>query len=369
MNEEKAITEVTPRASEVAVHFDSIRLQEMGKMAEAFHRAGCFGSDVKNPYQALVKIQAGFEMGIPPMEAMNSLYIVNGHITIYGVAMSKRLRTKGWTISYDDKPDSCTVTIKKGEEAYSYTANSGELTKSQAFKFAPKEKLRWHALSRLIRFHVPEVLDAGVSYLKEEIEDLDLPGVKVVEMPNGSAPSLSAEEIGKKVNAAKSVQELEGIVKIAVQSNLLKEEKKSLMVLVAKVKKSLEDLPGVKVEREKEIIEGDAVDAELSFIEDKDEKVRAPGQGEEKHWGKHPPKESLYWTPVKIAQFVAGLKTSTEIHGLKEELNRFYGDGLITESTWKSGIEDCKKKLIQITSEARKSEARKSEAQSELPNE
>ena len=36
-------------------------------IADKFHKAGCFGGDVKNSFQAMVKIQAGAEMGMPPM--------------------------------------------------------------------------------------------------------------------------------------------------------------------------------------------------------------------------------------------------------------------------------------------------------------
>lgn len=181
--------------AQVAQFFDHERVNEMFKLAQNFHAAQCWGPDIKNPAQALVKIQAGFEMGMAPIEAMNSLYIVNGKITIYGMAMTKRLREHGWTIQYEEKPNEATATITKGSEKYSYTATMDELKKikSKAAEFAGKDKLKWHALSRLIRFNVPEVLGAGVAYLQEEIADFDGPTVSVVEQPKNDGGQSSSE--------------------------------------------------------------------------------------------------------------------------------------------------------------------------------
>lgn len=210
-NEEMAFA--TPKAQQVATHFEGERLNQMFKLADQFYKAGCFGADVKNPQQALVKMQAGFEMGMPPVEAMNSLYIVNGHITIFGTAMAKRLRLHGWEIKYDDKTDECTVTIKKGNEEYSYTATATELRKlnSKAFAFAPKEKLRWHALSRIIRFHVPEVLEAGIGYLKEEAEDMR--GVQVIDANHvlDQKPATDIPAIVEQIKKAKSEEEIKAV--------------------------------------------------------------------------------------------------------------------------------------------------------------
>lgn len=165
--------------------FSTDRLDKMVAMAEKFFKARCFGGNIQNAEQMLVIIQAGFEMGMQPVEALNSLYIVSGKITIYGAAMSKRLRVRGWNIQYEDSGSgqtaSCKVTITKGDETHTYTATAAELMllNSKAFKFAPKEKIRWHALSRLIRFEVPEVLDAGISYLQEEMMDVPTEKAKV----------------------------------------------------------------------------------------------------------------------------------------------------------------------------------------------
>lgn len=204
---DKAIEKVSTDA-----FLQSDRLNQMMKVAQQFHKAGCFMGDVKNPEQAFVKIQAGAEMGMPPMEAMNSLYIVNGKITIWGSAMSKKLREAGWKISFDDKvdaqgkPTGCTVTIKKDDEELSETATAQQLValKSRAFSFAPKEKLRWHAIAQLVKFHVPEVLGGVVMYMKEEIEDLPRERAEVTVVDDTEIPQ--ADDVVKELNECEDVK-------------------------------------------------------------------------------------------------------------------------------------------------------------------
>lgn len=224
MSDSQAMQVVTPTSAEIAVHYQSDRLTQMIKMATEFHKANCFGKDVQNMQQALVKMQAGFEMGMPPIEAMNSLYIVNGHITIWGAAMTKRLRMRGWKIQYEDKDKECTVTITKGDESYSFTAREKDVKKAGAYAFAPVEKLRWHALSRLIRFSVPEVLDAGVAYLQEEAEDM-----VDFSTPIQASESVSVEDYEKQIEEAKTPEKLKEIAVTIQQDSMLVSDKQGLL--------------------------------------------------------------------------------------------------------------------------------------------
>jgi len=329
-----------PKASDIAIHFETQRLAEMGRMAEAFHKAGCFGSDVKNAYQALVKIQAGFEMGIPPMEAMNSLYIVNGHITIWGVAMIKRLKKFGWQVSYDDKPGECTVTIKKGDEVYSEKALASDVKKTGAYSFAPKQKLRYHAISQLIRFSVPEVLDAGISYLKEDAEDFEQPaGIRYADMPS-DAIVMDAEAILEEIGKAKTVAELE---KIADSIGKLSEEDLKI-VRDAMVKKRAsfgEKEPEATPITNAEVVEV-GVDSPTDELLEMSIAEKTPPRTHKKL--------SNYWNFEKITQTFTALKTRDEVVGLKEELIRIYNEGEITEAMMKHGIAAAQEKLNAIIS-------------------
>lgn len=238
--------------------FDPKRMNQMVSFANEFYKAGCFGRDVQNPHQALVKIQAGYEMGLPPIEAMNSLYIVNGKITLWGTAQTKKLREHGWKITYDEsKNDQVTVTITKGEEKYSYTATAEQLRKMKgnAFGFAPKDKLRWHAISRLIRFYVPEVMSAGMYYSKEEMEDSP-------SYDNASVVEVQAEEtkenndfvrLQKMFTEGKTSEAIRGELVSAFNNGLITpdqatELKKELAALIQKERQQEKNVVDVKVE-------------------------------------------------------------------------------------------------------------------------
>ena len=56
-------------------------LREPKALGEVFAESGMF-TDVKTAAQAVVKIIAGKELGLSPIESMNSLYMVNGKIAI-----------------------------------------------------------------------------------------------------------------------------------------------------------------------------------------------------------------------------------------------------------------------------------------------
>lgn len=133
-------------------------------MANKLFAAGCFTTDVHNAEQAFVKIQAGYEMGMTEMRAMNGLYIVNGKVTVWGQETSRRLKEHGWELFYENESDDgVTVKIKNSKtgKEYKETVNKNEkqLANSRAMGFAPKNKMRFYGLAQLIKFHAPEVLN------------------------------------------------------------------------------------------------------------------------------------------------------------------------------------------------------------------
>jgi hypothetical protein len=147
-------------------------------MANKFFLAGCFTSDVHNAEQAFVKIQAGAEMGMEAMRAMNGLYIVNGKVTVWGQETSRRLKEHGWDLFYEDETEEgLTVKITKGKIVHqeNVKAKEKQLEKSRAMGFAPKNKMRWYGLAQLIRFKVPDVLNGHE--ITENV--IDMPPIEV----------------------------------------------------------------------------------------------------------------------------------------------------------------------------------------------
>lgn len=158
----------------LALHYDKDRMTTMLTMANQFAKSGALPRALDNAEKVFVVLQTGFEMGLTPMESMNSLYIVNGSIKPYGTFWGKKLKENGWKIKYNDKEDEqgnpieCHVVITKGGETHEFTAKKSQLKKSTAMGFAPMEKLRFHALSRIVQFEVPEIMPAGLSFTEED---------------------------------------------------------------------------------------------------------------------------------------------------------------------------------------------------------
>ncbi|TXH08061.1 MAG: hypothetical protein E6R04_11595 [Spirochaetes bacterium] len=329
-----------PTANQIASFFDTERLTQMSKMAEAFAKSGAFGKDVANGYVALAKIQAGFEMGMAPMEAMNSLYIVNGHISIWGTAQSRLLKRKGYKLQYEDKDDEkgqpieCKVTVSKGDEVYIYTAMASEVKDKQGYKIAPKNKLRWHGLGQIIRFDIPEVMDAGISYLAEEVEDMsdERPKVSVVE--DEYFPPVSHY-----IEFVKMVKSREEYLKLKedAQKHLSKytpEDRQALLEAFAKVGDNIhkEETPSVPMGGAN--LEITKISGETNFhtnelktqVHDPVnlEKDRVQGGLFEK------PVSTVQWTPEYVKKVVGQLETARELTGLLQELRRVHKNKEIT---------------------------------------
>ncbi len=151
-------------------HLSVERVKNMLTVAEQFFKAGCFTSDVQNTQQAYVKIQAGAEMGLAPMESMSDLVLMKGNVTFWGKGLVKRFRKFGWKIEYKDESENgVTAIVTKDEESYKEKAIKKEVEKGFGYKADPKAKMRYHALARIARQYIPEIL-GSISYIAEEIE-------------------------------------------------------------------------------------------------------------------------------------------------------------------------------------------------------
>src|SRR5690625_6331475 len=106
-------------------------------------------------------MKAGQEMGMAEMEAVNSLYIVNGKVEIYGKAMPSIIRRAGWKISYMEEDErSVVVQVEKDGEIIreKVTDQDQIIRNSKAAKFAKKKKMRFNGLRMILNFHLPHII-------------------------------------------------------------------------------------------------------------------------------------------------------------------------------------------------------------------
>lgn len=189
--------------------FNPVAWQQMKGMATAFAASGALPRDM-NANKLVLLIQAGYEMGMKPVESIKSFYFVNGILTIFGAATIRRLREHGWRIQYqesDEKGGSCTATVTKRHsaddiETYTDTFTYEDAEKSGWTKGTKpgwllganrKNKLRYGVISKIIKTYIPEVLGSAVD-ISEIAEDATVVAVKGGRVSNLPDPKAQVAE-------------------------------------------------------------------------------------------------------------------------------------------------------------------------------
>lgn len=150
-------------------------------LGEIFFQSGMF-ADVKSQAQAVVKIIAGKEMGLAPMQAMMGLYMTQkGQIGVMAKiagAIVKRSGKYDYTITkHDDKECSITFYSIDGERkelgvstfTFKDAAVAG-LANKDVWKNYPRNMLYARALGNGITWYCPDVLCG--CYIAEELKEI-----------------------------------------------------------------------------------------------------------------------------------------------------------------------------------------------------
>lgn len=188
-------------------------------MADTFVKSGALPA-TDNSATIMMKIQAGYEMGMNPLEAIKSFYFVKGVMSIFGAATTKRLTDHGWKITYQEDINKCTATIKRDNEEYSDTLTFQDAEKSHWttangilkagwFEGANRKmKLRYGVLSMLIKTHVPEVLGSAVD---------------IVEVAEDTVPVIQGEEVDKLLLDTESIDKIASCETLEILKNTCRE--------------------------------------------------------------------------------------------------------------------------------------------------
>ncbi len=149
-------------------------------LGKIFAQSGYF-SDTKDAAQAVVKILAGRELGLPPIASMTGINIIKGKISFSAVTMATVLKRYG---GYDYKvkdnsEDAVEIEfffeiegIKESIGISRFTledAKRAGLLKGDNYKKYPRNMLFARAMSNGIRWYCPDVL-GGPAYTPGELE-------------------------------------------------------------------------------------------------------------------------------------------------------------------------------------------------------
>jgi hypothetical protein len=154
------------------VKFEQQPIGELMNMADAFAKSGMF-SDIKSAAQAIVKIQAGQEIGIPPFAAMTGIHIISGKPTIGAGIIASRVKGSG---KYDYKVKEqndmiCSIDFYQGKEFIgnsTFTIQDARKAGTKNLDKFPKNMLFARAISNGVKWFCPDVF-SGPVYVPEEM--------------------------------------------------------------------------------------------------------------------------------------------------------------------------------------------------------
>jgi hypothetical protein len=148
---------------------------EIMSIGKAFAESGMF-PDIKSAAQAIVKIQAGAELGIAPFAAMSGIHIIKGKPTIGAGIMASMVKASGKynyrVVEQTDKK--CSIDFYEGKELIgnsTFTIEEAKKAGTQNLERFPRNMLFARAMSNGVKWYTPDVF-AGPVYVPEEMESV-----------------------------------------------------------------------------------------------------------------------------------------------------------------------------------------------------
>lgn len=155
------------------MNLQKITPTEALSIGKAFAESGMF-PDIKSAAQAIVKIQAGQEIGIPPFAAMSGIHIIQGKPTIGAGVMASCVKGSG---KYDYRVVEsteavCSIDFFQGKEKIgnsTFTIADAKKAGTKNLDKFPKNMLFARAMSNGVKWFTPDVF-AGPVYTPEEFD-------------------------------------------------------------------------------------------------------------------------------------------------------------------------------------------------------
>lgn len=159
-------------AQEIA-RVERITTSDIMSTAKAFYESGMF-TDIKSAAQAVVKITAGQELGIPPFASMSGIHIIQGKPTVGAGLMAARVKGSG---KYDYKvveqtEKLCSIDFYQGKEKIgnsTFTLEDAKKAQTKNLDKFARNMLFARAMSNGVKWYTPDIF-AGPVYVPEEMQ-------------------------------------------------------------------------------------------------------------------------------------------------------------------------------------------------------
>lgn len=151
-------------------------ITEIMSIGKAFAESGMF-ADTKSAAQAIVKIQAGQEIGIPPFAAMTGIHIIQGRPTIGAGLIASRVKGSG---KYDYRVIEstelvCVIEFFQGKDSIgksTFAIDDAKKAGTKNLDKFPKNMLFARAISNGVKWFTPDVF-SGPVYVPEEMPPIE----------------------------------------------------------------------------------------------------------------------------------------------------------------------------------------------------
>lgn len=212
-------------------------------------------AQLRKPEEALVILMMGAELGLGPMQALRSIYVVSGKPVLSADLLVALVRRSGECASWrvvESTDQRCEIrTMRKGEtqeETCVWTmerAVKAGVTSKPTWKNFPAQMLKARAAAELARQVYPDVGIAGL-YTRDEIEDQPQRVDVRVMSPDEYDPereAIQAEAEGPSlIDRIKSAQTLEELGKLRAEAEALPRGSNERRVVSAAFKTRKEEL-------------------------------------------------------------------------------------------------------------------------------
>jgi hypothetical protein len=187
--------------------------QDALSIAETFFQSGMF-TDIKSSSQAMVKIMAGQEFGIPPFAAMSGIHLIQGKPTIGAGLMAQRVKKSGkYTYNVLQLNDSiCEIEFiqlpKTNLGKSTFTIEDAKKAGTKNIERFPKNMLFARAISNGVRWYTPDIYESVV-YVPEEMQE-----VEQLNQPIQQAevlPQLTDEAVLHSIECCETLAELKSL--------------------------------------------------------------------------------------------------------------------------------------------------------------
>jgi hypothetical protein len=195
--------EIIPQSLNLSKLNNLKQITFIGKMMA---QSGMFSDVNKDPAKAVVKIIAGQEMGIPPVEAMRGLDIIQGEIAIGAGLMAAKIKgsakydykvrqwdDEGCKLEFFERNEETGKLESQGFSEFSRKdATAAGLINKDMYKKFPRNMFFSRAMSNGQSIYCADIFQVGTIYTREELDDKAEPEADGSEPPAAALPAQAA---------------------------------------------------------------------------------------------------------------------------------------------------------------------------------